>query len=722
MSQYKDKVQKQIKQKAFSYVDVIYGMTIIMIILGVIFGSIRMVERRLRENQLIILADSFANKIFDEVSLRKYDENIASILDNGLTKVFDVEEGEDQGDWSSFDDIDDFHGITATDPAFPRMETSINVNYVNFDPNNKNITLSNIPTLLKRVQLDVNHPLFDNPIRYSTIIGGNFDPEILIVRAYPTDISVDLDPGKNIITFGQSVEFTVQFSKDVYVVNNGESFALYIDIITSLLNGDPGEYSSRRSIGGEIRADYISGDGTNQLIFQLDVGENMGGADTTDYISYRGNLVIEYGIVTDNEGNEIIYSLPNTDSDNSFAYDTKILPLLPQFDMPIFTEAQMDDFDQSIENVFIEQSFSDVFNTWSRFVNNNYYVYDSELNGCDPSGTQNEIENNCFTPNLHDIAKEWDLIDFGQADERIQMQTNNTQEMVGIINPDPMDNFSLEVTLWNDDQGDNDLIGIVIAFVRYQNHNYYISAQRTRNGTDPCNWALVAGQPKSHTHGQCGYLDNKSWMPGLWGETMIPQRVMSSTDNSPQWNDSSYPSFTRVKVTRKDNIITAETNGWVGVNNDLSASRTEAVETPYLVQTYIRLDLETAIVTNKNGDVIVSHNSITPDYLEKFLSTDDDPCCSYGYTAFSQQGATFYDISLAAGTVQRQDFSILVSTANGQTEATDYYKIDEEGSHQQQVENLQIDYGYLRPLINSSNGNKFLLSATGIMVYPFEDQ
>ena len=723
MFQSKIKYYQFSRSKGFTYLDVIYGLTVILIILGVIFGSIRMIEKRLRENQLIVLADSFANKIFDEVRLRKFDENIASILEKGLTEDFSiVESGENINNWSTLDDIDDFHGITATDAAFPGLETNVTVDYVNLDTDLSTINLSVIPTVLKRVQLDVNHPLFDNPIRYSTIIGGNFDPEILIVRAYPTDISVDLDPGKNIITFGQSVEFTVQFSKDVYVVNDHESFALYIDIITSLLNGDPGEYSSRRSIGGEIRADYISGHDTNQLKFQLDVGENMGGADTTDYISYRGNLVIEYGIVTDNEGNEIIYSLPNTDSDNSFAYDTKILPLLPQFDMPIFTEAQMDDFDQSIENVFIEQSFSDVFNTWSRFVNNNYYVYDSELNGCDPSGTQNEIENNCFTPNLHDIAKEWDLIDFGQADERIQMQTNNTQEMVGIINPDPMDNFSLEVTLWNDDQGDNDLIGIVIAFVRYQNHNYYISAQRTRNGTDPCNWALVAGQPKSHTHGQCGYLDNKSWMPGLWGETMIPQRVMSSTDNSPQWNDSSYPSFTRVKVTRKDNIITAETNGWVGVNNDLSASRTEAVDAPYLVQTYIRLDLETAIVTNKNGEVIDSHNSITSDYLEKFLSTDDDPCCSYGYTAFSQQGATFYDISLAAGTVQRQDFSILVSTANGQTEATDYYKIDEEGSHRQQVENLQIDYGYLRPLINSSNGNKFLLTSTGIMVYPFEDQ
>jgi type II secretory pathway pseudopilin PulG len=721
MFQSKIKYYQFSRSKGFTYLDVIYGLTVILIILGVIFGSIRMIEKRLRENQLIVLADSFANKIFDEVRLRKFDENIASIVENGLTVNLGTE-NEDINDWSTLDDIDDFHGITATDAAFPGLETNVTVDYVNLDTDLSTINLSVIPTVLKRVQLDVNHPLFDNPIRYSTIIGGNFDPEILIVRAYPTDISVNLDPGKNIITFGQSVEFTVQFSEIVYVVDNDEPFAFYIDIISSLLEGVPGEYSSRSSNVGEIRADYISGNGTNQLKFQLDVGENMGGADTTDYISYRGNLVIEYGIVTDNEGNEIIYSLPNTDSDNSFAYDTKILPLLPQFDMPIFTEAQMDDFDQSIENVFIEQSFSDVFNTWSRFVNNNYYVYDSELNGCDPSGTQNEIENNCFTPNLEFKAKEWDLIDFGQADERIQMQINNTQEMVGIINPDPMDNFSLEVTLWNDDQGDNDLIGIVIAFVRYQNYNYYISAQRTRNGTDPCNWALVAGQPKSHNHGQCGHLDNKSWMPGLWGETMIPQRVMSSTSNFPSWNDSSYPSFTRVKVTRKDNIITAETNGWVGVNNDLSASRTDAVDTPYLVQTYIRLDLETAIVTNKNGEVIDSHNSITPDYLEKFLSTDDDPCCSYGYTAFSQQGATFYDISLAAGTVQRQDFSILVSTANGQTEATEYYKIDEEGSHHQQVENLQIDYGYLRPLINSSNGNKFLLTETGIMVYPFEDQ
>ena len=114
------------RSKGFTYLDVIYGLTVILIILGVIFGSIRMIEKRLRENQLIVLADSFANKIFDEVRLRKFDENIASILEKGLTEDFSiVESGENINNWSTLDDIDDFHGITATDSAFPGLETNV---------------------------------------------------------------------------------------------------------------------------------------------------------------------------------------------------------------------------------------------------------------------------------------------------------------------------------------------------------------------------------------------------------------------------------------------------------------------------------------------------------------------------------------------------------------------------------------------------------------------
>jgi hypothetical protein len=56
------------------------------------------------------------------------------------------------------------------------------------------------------VQLDVNHPLFDNPIRYSTIIGGSFDPDWLIIRAYPTRIMVDREPGiVNVVSAGDVI-------------------------------------------------------------------------------------------------------------------------------------------------------------------------------------------------------------------------------------------------------------------------------------------------------------------------------------------------------------------------------------------------------------------------------------------------------------------------------------------------------------------------------------
>jgi len=57
------------KFNAFTYLDVIYGMTVIMIVMGVLFGSIRVMEKRLRQNHLLTMADSFANQIINELEL-----------------------------------------------------------------------------------------------------------------------------------------------------------------------------------------------------------------------------------------------------------------------------------------------------------------------------------------------------------------------------------------------------------------------------------------------------------------------------------------------------------------------------------------------------------------------------------------------------------------------------------------------------------------------------
>ena len=71
------------KFNAFTYLDVIYGMTVIMIVMGVLFGSIRVMEKRLRQNHLITMADSFSNQIFNELELRSFDENSSSIAEMG---------------------------------------------------------------------------------------------------------------------------------------------------------------------------------------------------------------------------------------------------------------------------------------------------------------------------------------------------------------------------------------------------------------------------------------------------------------------------------------------------------------------------------------------------------------------------------------------------------------------------------------------------------------
>ncbi|SVD74429.1 uncharacterized protein METZ01_LOCUS427283, partial [marine metagenome] len=216
---------------------------------------------------------------------------------------------------------------------------------------------------------------------------------------------------------------------------------------------------------------------------------------------------------------EAVIDLPSNE-DNLLA--DEVLIFMPPIATPIFTDYGT--FKVEVQAAEPPPTFADIFNTWPRFVDQSgYYVYNSSLGGCDPNGTQSEIENNCFSPALHSKAKKWDLMNVGQENERIEMQENTWQNMVGIVNPNPIDNFSLSATLWGGNTGDNDLIAIVIAFVNEGSKNYYISAQFTRNGTDPCNWALVAGEPRSHSHNDCGYLSSKTWLPGIWGESMIPQ-------------------------------------------------------------------------------------------------------------------------------------------------------------------------------------------------------
>ena len=116
---------------------------------------------------------------------------------------------------------------------------------------------------------------------------------------------------------------------------------MYIDIISGVLTGEEGSFSKRISNQNEIKALYSGGEGTNQLTFELsvDVEMNLAASSLDDYISYRPRLVVENGSVVDDENNEIIYDLPGFESEYAFTSSTNILPLLQQWDTPIYTTA-----------------------------------------------------------------------------------------------------------------------------------------------------------------------------------------------------------------------------------------------------------------------------------------------------------------------------------------------------------------------------------------------
>lgn len=642
--------------------DVIIGVVIIAMVAGTVAGALSSLMRQSTSVYNITRATWMGNSVMEIVTGYAFSDPIEG-------KDIGTDEGEDEDDRTTFDDIDDFNEFSFSLDSYPGFSAAVEVVFADVEDGEIITEGIDDTTPFKKVTVAISSPGTDNIITYETImsLAGN-SPILESIRlsdTYNADGEGDFLFDERVFSSAEGeMSLIATFTQPVIKSGGADS-----DITMTLTNiretvRDNDESPFIQSDEDlELQAVLVSDSDldleANQLEFQLSLfhpdnsdGDVQGNNhySSPDLETFVSVASINYGndearlVAQDDQGNamEGFEAVLNMPSDENNLMEDKVLIFLPPLQTPIFTDYDL--FKQEVEANEPPPTFADIFNTWPRFDNNNYHLYDPDRNGCNPQGTQAQIENSCFDPPLSSKSKYWDLKDLGRENERIQMNTNNTQNMLGIINPNPLDDFSLEATLWNDDKSDNDLIAIVIAFVRDGSHNYYISAQRTRNGTDPCNWALVAGKPNAHSHNNCTYLNYKSWMPGIWGELMISQRVMSRTNQRPNWNDSYYPSFSRLKVTRKDNIITAETNGWVGVSNNVTTSRTQAMETAYLDDTYMRLDLETAIVTNKNGQVISSQNSINDDYLERFLSSDDEPCCSYGYAAFSQKGSTFYDI------------------------------------------------------------------------------
>ena len=121
------------KLPGFSFIDAIYGLTIILLIVGVIYGSINSVLRNHRKAQLITHADRLSQMIMQEVKNREFDENIDSFPETPLTTNIDFGTDEGEDNLIDFDDVDDFNNYEFTDDVIEGLRARVSVNYALFD-------------------------------------------------------------------------------------------------------------------------------------------------------------------------------------------------------------------------------------------------------------------------------------------------------------------------------------------------------------------------------------------------------------------------------------------------------------------------------------------------------------------------------------------------------------------------------------------------------------
>lgn len=684
----------------------ISGLTVILIVLGSIYGAIRLVEKTTQENTLVSRIDSFANWIFEEINLRKFDENIESIEENGLTLNFGAEADENINNLSSLDDIDDFVTEDLTNTAFPQLEANIIVNYVDIDLETNSIIPSVNPTTLKRVKLNIRHPSFDSPINYTKIFAGNFDPELLIIRSYPVSITVNRDADEiDVFTLGSSLTFTVEFSSEVFVTEN-DNFEFYIDIKSGVLAGSEGSYNTRPSNIGEVKASYLGGSGTRFLTFLLTNSDELqlSGSDLDDYIGYRPNLVIQNGSVRDIEGVEVLYGLPNEGEAASFTSNVNILPLLQEWNTKVYTTADELAFNDELAVRFVPQSAREIFNNWPRTERSYFWENREQLDENPPEWWAPGSAASIWA------TRAWE---FMEDPDRVNQPTNSSY-LNTFLSQDSLENYTFESTLYSASTWDDDVNGLVLAYDQLNFNSAWCSAAGAVHDIEDCDFE------------QSIWVDREDFLDPRWANYRVNNLLLLI-----RHNDGflfRYERFSVYNVQLRLNNNNEETNYTKVASVEIPVDNqiTKWPERPYTRVKAVRDGNNFTIWTTPFSTE--KPDPENPGYFQEPITFNLESQHNlhrykgkkrYGYCNHSQELSEYYDNILSGGTLERMDFQILFDLDSG--DVTRYYKKTDDDPIEQDVARLQSDIGYLRPLYNEKTGKKYLLMQDGIIEYPFNE-
>lgn len=174
-------------------------------------------------------------------------------------------------------------------------------------------------------------------------------------------------------------------------------------------------------------------------------------------------------------------------------------------------------------------SMTEIFNTWYRFSHSgsvNYPALPAELNG-------------------------WSLNAQGEISSTI-----NSSSYIGFVSPTKHSNFELDVQV-RSSNGDDDAIGIVIAFLKEDGREFTISAVRTLGGWFSGIWKVFYNANQSDALLLGVAEDDLYWGDGVLGKNRATSGAYVQNGG---WNRADIAAGTRIRVTRNGDIITAETS------------------------------------------------------------------------------------------------------------------------------------------------------------------
>ncbi|KZN32433.1 Ig-like domain-containing protein [Pseudoalteromonas luteoviolacea] len=240
---------------------------------------------------------------------------------------------------------------------------------------------------------------------------------------------------------------------------------------------------------------------------------------------------------------------------------------LPELESFVYrTQQQAEQARQS----YSPPTMQDIFNNWARFNGNEYFINKQDA---ETRGSSN--------------ATAW----YYNASSDSVVMPLNVAPPNGFVSSEKVDNYTLEATL-SSDNGDNDTIGVVAAFVREGNINYVLTIVLNTGGTAPSSTGCGV---------YFGYAGVGSGSDKLLGQYNI--------GTGGGWSNRK----ARVKVQRQGDIFKFYVTPWNQVDNFQSASE---------------------IVVDLNSD----------SSLHRFKGKQ-----SYGYITYSQPNSTYLDTDLRGG-------------------------------------------------------------------------